>query len=121
MFNSAIIKKGKSEKANKAKKVSPSLLHGMEELEAKEKFETSEKAESYDIPKTDKVKPSSIPSAKKASTEDLVGIDLIMSGAKKKPSVDAFTKEEGYHKFDEEAQSKKLDKYKKMIKSRSEK
>ena len=119
-FNSAIIKKKSAEKANMAKKAKPSMFEGMEELLPKEKLETSESPEEYDIGKTKKVIPSAVPSAKKASAEDLVGIDLIMSGAKKKPTnVDAFTKEKGEYKFDEAEQAKKLEKYKQMIKSRS--
>lgn len=115
MFNSAIIKKGKAEKANKAKKVKPSLLHGMEELEAKEKFETSESAESYDIPKAKITGESKVPSAKKASSEDLVGIDLIMAGAKKKPKLIG----EASLGETEVKETSKSEKYKKLIKSRS--
>ena len=81
MFNSAIIKKGKAEKGNMAKKLKPSLLHGMEELEPEEKLETSESAESYNIPETKKLKPSAVPSAEKAKPEAMLEIDLMLSKA----------------------------------------
>lgn len=115
MFNSAIIKKGKAEKANKAKKVNPSLLHGMEELEPEEKFETSESAESYDIPKANKVGASKVPSANKVKPEAMIEIDLMLSGAKKKPKLIG----EASLGETEVKESSKSEKYKKMIKSRS--
>lgn len=114
MFNTAIIKKGKASKANMAKKVKPSLLHGMEELEPEEKFETSEKAESYDLPETKKLKPSAVPSAEKVKPEAMLEIDLMLSKAKKKPEMeeeaDSYEKDKGYYQSE---------KYKNKIKARS--
>jgi hypothetical protein len=116
MFNSVIIKKGKAEKGNMAKKLKPSLLHGMEELEPEEKFETSEKAESYDLPETKKLKPSAVPSAEKVKPEAMLEIDLMLSKAKKKPEMekeeeaDSYKKDKGYYQSE---------KYKNKIKARS--
>jgi hypothetical protein len=122
MFNSAAIKKKKSEKANVADKVKPSSLKGIDEL-ISAKVPSSEKPKMKDLMGTESVKSSGVPSAGKPKSEDLIGIDIMLSNAKKKPSDkdDAYTKDKGYFEFDKEAQSEKLEKYKKKIKSRSEK
>ena len=114
MFNTVIIKKGKASKANMAKKVKPSLLEGMEELEDKEELETSESAESSDIPMTKKLKPSAVPSAEKVKPEAMLEIDLMLSKAKKKPSL------VGEASLGEtEVKEEKSEKYKNKIKARS--
>ena len=116
MFNTAIIKKGKSEKANKVKKVNPSLLDGIDEIMAEKKVKTTDSAAGK-VPSAAKVPESKVPSTNKVKPEAIMEIDLMLSGAKKKPSIeveggDSYTKEKGYFKSE---------KYKNKIKARSEK
>jgi len=118
MFNSAAIKKKKSEKANVADKVKPSSLKGIDEL-ISAKVPSSEKPKMKGLMGAESVKSSGVPSANKPKSEDLIGIEVMLEGAKKKPKVDAYTKEKGEYKFDEAEQAKKLEKYKAMIKARS--
>ena len=91
---SAIIKKKKSEKANETKKVNPSLLKGIDEIEFKPN-EGTMKIEPKPFEGAKKVPASSVPSAKKAKSEDVMSIDLMMQSAKKKKSKDNATSSEG--------------------------
>ncbi len=95
MFPSAAIKKDKK-KLQGVKKVPPTPWKGVEEIEYKPMEKTME-VESGDMEMTKKVKPSEVPSAMKPKSEDLMSIDLMLKGSKKKPSEVNATSSEGEH------------------------
>lgn len=119
MFNSAIIKKKSKDKKNETKKLNPSGLIGIDEIKVKP-MEKSIEVEMEPMKGADKIKSGKFEGAKKAKSDDLIGIDLKMAEAKKKPKsdkVDAYTKEKGYYDFSED--KKKInEKYLNKIKSR---
>lgn len=116
MFNTAIIKKKSKDKKNEASKVSPSGLKGIEDYD-KGELKGADKAENKALKGADKVAPSKLEGSKKAKADDLMGIDLMMSAAKKKPKVDAYDKDKGYYDFSDD--KKKInEKYLNKIKSR---
>jgi hypothetical protein len=115
-FNSAIIIKPKKIKG--ADKVKHSSLHGVEEFMPKEEVETSEKAESYSKGKKfetsekvketalnsiNPIKPSKFEGSYSPKSEDMVSIDLMLSGSKK-PSQEsnAYDKEAGEFKVEKD-------------------
>lgn len=83
-FNTSIIKPKKFEGAKKAPSSSFLSAMKMEELEPKEKLETSESAESYEVPSADKMPSKGFEGAKKLiSPEFTSSLDLKMLEAKK--------------------------------------
>ena len=81
MFPSAVIKKDKK-KLQGAKKVPPTPFKGVEEV-SYEPMEGTMSLEAGDLEVTKKVKPSDVPKAMIPKSEDLMGIDLMLKGAKK--------------------------------------